>query len=97
MSMRLIQGEALEVMGELVSEGVKVDAVITDPPYGNIRCKWDSVIPLEPMWEMMSKITKPKRAIALFGNEPFTSFLISSNVNWFKYRLDWDKVVPSGM
>ena len=45
MDIKLYQGDCLEVMDNLISEGIKVDAVITDPPYGTTECKWDSIIP----------------------------------------------------
>jgi site-specific DNA-methyltransferase (adenine-specific) len=74
-----------------------VDMCLTDPPYGTTACKWDSVIPFEPMWEQLKRVVKDNGAIVLFGNEPFTSLLICSNLKGFKYRWDWDKKIPSGM
>lgn len=64
---------------------------------GTTGCKWDSVIPLDDMWKRINKLIKPNGAICLFGNEPFTSCLISSNLKGFKYRWDWNKKIPSGM
>ena len=83
---KLYQGDCLEVMDELISLGVKFDAIITDPPYGTTSCKWDSVIPFDKMWEKINKLVKTNGAIVLFGNEPFTSKLICSNLKGFKYR-----------
>ena len=94
---KLYQGECLEVMDVLISLGVKFDAIITDPPYGTTACKWDSIIPFDKMWEKVNKLIKPNGAIVLFGNEPFTSRLICSNLKGFKYRWDWNKKIPSGM
>ena len=94
---KLYQGDCLEVMDELISLGVKFDAIITDPPYGTTSCKWDSVIPFDKMWEKINKLVKTNGAIVLFGNEPFTSKLICSNLKGFKYRWDWNKKIPSGM
>lgn len=94
---KLYNGDCLEVMDKLIEEGVIVDAIITDPPYGTTACKWDSVIPFEEMWERLNKLIKPNGAIVLFGNEPFTSCLITSNLKGFKYRIDWNKKIPSGM
>lgn len=68
-----------------------VDAVITDPPYGTTACKWDTVIPLEPMWEQLKRVTKKNGAIVLFGSQPFTSALVMSNVKMFKYEWVWEK------
>lgn len=93
----LYQGDCLEVMDELINKNIKIDAIITDPPYGTTACKWDSIIPLDKMWEKLNKLIKPNGVICLFGNEPFTSLLICSNLKGFKYRWDWDKKIPSGM
>lgn len=93
----LYHGECLEVIDRLIEQGVKVDAIITDLPYGTTACKWDSVIPFGEMWDRLNKLINPNGAICLFGNEPFTSTLISSNLNGFKYRWDWNKRIPSGM
>jgi site-specific DNA-methyltransferase (adenine-specific) len=68
-----------------------VDAVIADPPYGTTACKWDSVIPLEPMWAQLKRVIKPNGAIVLFGSQPFTTALIASNLGEFKYSWVWEK------
>lgn len=94
---KLYNGDCLEVMDKLIEEGVVVDAIICDPPYGTTACKWDTVIPFEDMWSRLNKLIKPNGAMALFGNEPFTSCLITSNLKGFKYRIDWNKKIPSGM
>ncbi|MDY4127705.1 site-specific DNA-methyltransferase [Peptostreptococcus porci] len=94
---KLYNGDCLEVMDGLISLGVKFDAIIADPPYGTTACKWDSVIPLDDMWLRLNKLIKHNGVIAVFGNEPFTSVLISSNLKGFKYRWDWNKKIPSGM
>lgn len=80
-----MQGDCLERMKE-IPDG-SVDMVLTDPPYGTTACKWDSIIPLEPMWEQLKRIIKPNGAIVLFGKEPFSSLLRVSNIDMFKY--DW--------
>ena len=95
--MELYHGDCLKVMDELIEKGIKVDMILCDPPYGTTACKWDTVIPFEPMWERLNKLIKPNGAIVLFGNEPFTSCLIYSNLKGFKYRWDWNKKIPSGM
>jgi len=91
MNFRLIHGECLQEMDKLISEGVKVDAIITDPPFGTTSCRWDSVIPFEPMWERLNKLIKPNGAMVLFGSEPFTSCLIYSNIKSFKHKWIWNK------
>ena len=85
----LIQGDCLEKMKE-IPDG-SVDMILTDPPYGTTACKWDSIIPLEPMWEQLKRIIKPNGAIVLFGSEPFSSAVRSSNYKMFKYDWVWDK------
>ena len=88
-AIRLIHGDCLEKM-KYIPDG-SVDAVIADPPYGTTACKWDSVIPLEPMWEQLKRVIKPNGAIVLFCTQPFTSVLVMSNLKWFKYCWVWDK------
>jgi site-specific DNA-methyltransferase (adenine-specific) len=82
-------------MDKLISEGVVVDAIITDPPYGTTACKWDSIIPFEEMWLRLNKLIKPNGAIVLFGSEPFSSALRMSNIRNYKYDWIWDKKKPS--
>ena len=82
-------GDCLELMKD-IPDG-SVDLVLTDPPYGTTACKWDSVIPFEPMWEQLNRIIKPNGIIALFANQPFTSTLISSNIANYKYNWVWLK------
>tara|TARA_R110002074_G_scaffold243265_1_gene415046 strand:- start:464 stop:1255 length:792 start_codon:yes stop_codon:yes gene_type:complete len=86
---RLYRGDCLEVMKEI--ESGSIDAIITDPPYGTTACKWDSVIPFEPMWEQLNRIIKPNGAIVLFGSEPFSSALRMSNIKNYKYDWIWEK------
>jgi len=85
----LIKGECIEQM-KLIPTG-SIDAIITDPPYGTTACKWDSVIPFEPMWEQLNRIIKPNGAIVLFGSEPFSSALRMSNIKNYKYDWYWKK------
>jgi site-specific DNA-methyltransferase (adenine-specific) len=85
----LMQGDCLERMKEI--EGGSVDMVLTDPPYGTTACKWDSVIPLEPMWEQLKRVIKPNGAIVMTASQPFTTTLISSNMKMFKYCWVWNK------
>lgn len=85
----LYKGDCLEVMPSIQK---KVDLVLTDPPYGTTACKWDSIIPLEPMWGQLKRIIKPSGAIVMTGNEPFSSHLRLSNLKNYKYDWKWDKV-----
>jgi len=86
---RLILGDCLKSMAEI--EPGAVDMVLCDPPYGTTACAWDTVIPFEPMWAHLKRITKPNGAIVLMASQPFTSALVMSNVKMFKYCWVWDK------
>jgi site-specific DNA-methyltransferase (adenine-specific) len=87
--MQLFNGDCLEVMKELPDNSI--DLILTDPPYGTTACKWDFVIPYEPMWAELKRIRKENTAIALFGTEPFSSHLRLSNLKEFKYDWIWHK------
>ena len=88
---KLYNGDCLEIMDRLIDEGVKVDCILTDPPYGTTACKWDTIIPFDKMWERLNKLIKPNGAIVLFGSEPFSSALRMSNIKNYKYDWVWDK------
>lgn len=90
----LMKGDCLERMKEI--ESGSVDLILTDPPYGTTACKWDSVIPLERMWAELKRVIKPNGAIVLFGAQPFTSKLVCSNIEWFKYDWIWRKPKGTG-
>ena len=92
---KLYQGDCLEVMKDI--EDGSVDLILTDPPYGTTSCKWDSVIPFEPMWEQLNRIIKPNGAIVLFGSEPFSSSLRMSNIKNYKYDWVWKKERPTNI
>jgi site-specific DNA-methyltransferase (adenine-specific) len=92
--MRLMLGDCLERMKEI--ESGSVDMVLADPPYGTTACKWDSIIPLEPMWAELKRIIKPNGAIVMTASQPFTTILISSNMKQFKYCWVWHKSKVSG-
>jgi len=96
MKVDLFNGECLEVMDKLIDDGVVVDAIITDPPYGTTACKWDSVIPFDEMWLRLNKLIKPNGAVVLFGSEPFSSALRMSNIKNYKYDWIWKKSRASG-
>lgn len=85
----LLQGDCLELM-QLIPSG-SVDMVLADPPYGITACKWDSIIPLEPMWKQLKRVIKPNGAIVMTASQPFTSTLVASNMKMFKYCWVWEK------
>ena len=85
----LHNGDCLQVMPSIPSGSI--DAIITDLPYGTTACEWDSVIPLVPMWKEVKRVLKPNGAFITTASQPFTSALIMSDVNYFKYEWIWDK------
>ncbi len=91
---KLIKGDCLEKMKE-IPDG-SIDMILTDPPYGTTACKWDTVIPLAPMWEQLKRVVKNSGAIVLCGSEPFSSTLRLSNIKNYKYDWVWDKVSKTG-
>jgi site-specific DNA-methyltransferase (adenine-specific) len=91
---QLWHGDCLELMAD-IPDG-SVDMVLADPPYGTTACKWDSIIPLEPMWEHLRRIIKPNGAIVMTASQPFTTTLIASNMKMFKYCWVWIKNRPTG-
>ena len=90
----LMMGDCLERMKEI--ESGSVDMILTDPPYGTTACKWDSIIPLEPMWEHLKRVIKPNGAIVMTASQPFTSVLVSSNLKMFKLEWIWEKSKATG-
>lgn len=89
---KLYNGDCLEVMEDLIKKGIKVDAIITDPPYGTTACKWDSVIPFDKMWLLVKQLRKNDNTpIILFGREPYTSKLVCSNIKEYRHKWIWNK------
>ena len=91
---QLLQGDCLELMATIPSGSV--DMVMCDLPYGTTACKWDSVIPFAPLWAAYTRICKPNAAIVLTASQPFTSALVMSNTEMFKYCWIWEKNRPTG-
>jgi site-specific DNA-methyltransferase (adenine-specific) len=85
----LIKGNCLDKMKEI--ESGSIDMILTDPPYGTTACKWDSVIPFKPMWEQLERVTKKNGAIVFTASQPFTSLLVMSNLDMFKYTWVYKK------
>lgn len=92
--MNLIKGDCLKELPKIPSDSV--DMVLCDPPYGTTACKWDSVIPLEPMWKQLKRVIKFNGAIVMTAQQPFTTTLIASNMEMFKYCWVWDKGQGTG-
>jgi site-specific DNA-methyltransferase (adenine-specific) len=89
-STKIINGDCLEVMKNIESDSIHL--ILCDLPYGTTKCKWDSVINMDSLWSEYKRIIKkPSGVIVLFGQQPFTTKLISGNYEWFKYNLIWKK------
>jgi len=89
----ILQGDCLEVMKDIPDKSI--DMILCDLPYGTTACKWDTIIPFEPLWEQYKRIIKDNGAIVLTASQPFTSALVMSNIKMFKYEWVWDKILHS--
>jgi len=85
----LYLGDCLDLMKD-IPDG-SIDMVLCDLPYGTTACKWDTVIPFEPLWSAYRRVCKPAAALVFTANQPFTSKLVMSNVQELKYCLVWEK------
>ena len=85
----VIQGDCLEVMKDITDKSI--DMILCDLPYGTTACKWDTIIPFEPLWEQYKRIIKDNGAIVLTASQPFTSAVVMSNIKMFKYIGTWRK------
>jgi site-specific DNA-methyltransferase (adenine-specific) len=90
----LHRGDCLEVMQGIPD--TSVDLVLTDLPYQVTACRWDIRVPLEPLWAHYKRIIKPNGAVVLTATQPFTSMLVMSNREWFRYELIWSKGRATG-
>lgn len=91
--MMLLHGDCLQLMHQ-IPDG-SVDMILADLPYGTTACKWDNVIPFEPLWKHYWRVLKPNGAVVLFGSEPFSSHLRMSQIKHYKYDWVWQKERPS--
>lgn len=85
----LRQGDCLELMKNIPDKSI--DMILCDLPYGTTACKWDNMIPFEPLWAQYKRIIKDNSAICLFGSEPFSTELRHSNLKMFRYDWIWEK------
>ena len=85
----LWQGDCLELMKNILDKSI--DMILCDLPYGTTKCKWDTIIPFEDLWEQYNRIIKDNGAIVLFGSEPFSTELRHSNLKMYKYDWIWNK------
>lgn len=90
---KIHQGDCLKIMPEI--EDKSIDMILCDLPYGTVHCNWDTIIPFEPLWAQYKRIIKDDGAVVLTSVQPFTTQLINSNPDMFKYCMVWDKVNAS--
>ena len=91
----ILLGDCLEFMKDIPNGSI--DMILCDLPYGTTACKWDTIIPFDKLWEQYERIINPNGAIVLTASQPFTSALVMSNIELFKYELIWKKSNPTGM
>ncbi len=94
MGYEILLGDGLEYMATL--EAGSIDAIITDLPYGTTACAWDEIIPFAPMWDAVKRVLKPRGVFVTTASQPFTSALVMSSPEWFKYTWVWEKARPTG-
>lgn len=92
---RIYQQDCIEGMRMIPDKSI--DMILCDLPYGTTACKWDTLIPFEPLWEQYERTIKDNGAIVLTASQPFSSALVMSNPKLFRYEWVWDKKIPSGM
>ena len=85
----LVNNNCLDVMKQI--DAKSIDLILCDLPYGVTKNKWDVIIPFDKLWDQYNRIIKDNGAIILFGSQPFTTMLISSNMKYFRYCLVWEK------
>ena len=88
-NIKLLHGDCLELMKDIPDKSI--DMILCDLPYGTTACKWDIIIPFEPLWEQYNRIIKDNGAIVLFGSQPFSTLLVGSNMSNFKEEIIWLK------
>ena len=91
----ILLGDCLELMKDIPNGSI--DMILCDLPYGTTSQKWDIIIPFDKLWEQYKRIIKPNGAIVLTASQPFTSALVMSNVDWFRYELIWEKERPTNI
>ena len=92
--MILIEGNCIYNMNFIPDKSV--DMILCDLPYGTTKNKWDCEINLDELWKHYKRVIKDKGCIALFGQQPFTSKLVMSNLEMFKYEWIWEKSLATG-
>ena len=93
MDIKLLHGDCLELMKDIPDKSV--DMILCDLPYGTTACKWDTIIPFEPLWKQYKRVIKDNGAIVLTASQPFTSALVMSNPKMFRHQWIWNKRMGS--
>jgi len=93
MKNEILHGDCLDLMKNIPD--ASIDMILCDLPYGTTQCKWDIIIPFEPLWKQYERIIKDNGSIILTASQPFTSALVMSNPKMFKYEIIWEKEKPS--
>jgi site-specific DNA-methyltransferase (adenine-specific) len=91
----IIQDDCFNQFKNIPSKSI--DLILVDLPYGSTACSWDFILPMDKLWEEYERIIKDNGIIVLFGAEPFSSLVRTSNLKLYKYDWVWDKKIPSGM
>jgi site-specific DNA-methyltransferase (adenine-specific) len=94
LGMQLYEGDCLDILPTLPAGSVHL--VLMDPPYASTELDWDKPLPLPRLWQELARVLKPNGAVIMTASQPFTSHLITSNLDWFKYCLIWEKTRPTG-
>ena len=94
-NVRLINGDCITEMMKLIDENIQVDLILTDLPYGVTANEWDNIIPFKEMWKHINELIYDRTPIVLFATQPFTSKLVMSKLNWFRYEWIYQKRVGS--
>jgi site-specific DNA-methyltransferase (adenine-specific) len=94
MTYQLYQGDCFDLLARLTEHSI--DAILTDLPYGTTACSWDEIIPFAPMWAAVKRVLKPRGVFVTTASQPFTSKLVMSNLEWFKYEWIWEKDRATG-
>lgn len=89
----LLHGDCIDALNKIPDQSI--DTILSDPPYGTTACKWDVVIPFEPMWKQLIRVTKLKAAIVMTTSQPFTSLLVCSNLKMFRHEWIYKKCCAS--
>ena len=85
----LVHADCFDVFPYIADKSV--DMICCDLPFGTTACAWDVIIPFDKLWNEYKRIIKDKGVIVLFGSEPFSSLLRTSNLDWYKYDWIWEK------